>query len=62
MYNGTVHQLFTDSVRREAVYNILIEIWTPRKLTALIKMFLNKTYSRVRIGNNLSESFLFRMV
>jgi hypothetical protein len=37
-YNGTVHQLFTDfkkaydSVRREALYNILIEFGIPRKI------------------------------
>jgi hypothetical protein len=55
-YNGTVHQLFIDfkkaydSVRREALYNILIEFGIPRKLVGLIKMCLNETYSRVRIG------------
>jgi hypothetical protein len=55
-YNGTVHQLFIDfkkaygSVRREALYNILIEFGIPRKLVALIKMCLDETYSRVRIG------------
>jgi hypothetical protein len=39
-----------DSVRREALYNILIEFGIPRKLVGLIKMCLNETYSRVRIG------------
>jgi hypothetical protein len=40
-YNGTVHQLLTDfnktydSVRREALYNILIEFGIPRKLVGL---------------------------
>jgi hypothetical protein len=29
----------------------------PRKLVGLIKMCLNETYSRVRIGKNLSEKF-----
>jgi hypothetical protein len=44
--NGTVHQLFIDfkkaydSVRREALYNILIEFGIPRKLVGLIKMCL----------------------
>jgi hypothetical protein len=38
-YNGTVH----DSVRREALYNILIEFGIPRKLVGLIKMCLNET-------------------
>jgi hypothetical protein len=62
-YNGTVHQMFIDfkkaydSVRREALYNILIEFGIPRKLVGLIKMCLNETYSGVRIGKNLSDKF-----
>jgi hypothetical protein len=42
-YNGTVHQLFIDfkkaygSVRREALYNILIEFGIPRNLVGLKK-------------------------
>jgi hypothetical protein len=57
-YNGTVHQLFIDfkkaydSVRRAALYNILIEFGIPRKLVRLIKMCLNETYSRVRYRQN----------
>jgi hypothetical protein len=53
-----VHQLFIDfqkaydSVRREALYNILIEFGIPRKLVGLIKMCLNETYGRVRTGMN----------
>jgi hypothetical protein len=62
-YNGTVHQLSIDfkkaydSVRREALYNNLIEFGIPRKLGGLIKMCLNETYSRVRIGKYLSDKF-----
>jgi sorting nexin-29 len=62
-YNGTVHQVFIDfkkayhSVRREALYNILIEFEIPRKVVGLIEMCLNETYSRVRIGKNLSDKF-----
>jgi hypothetical protein len=62
-YNGTVHQLFIDfkkvydSVRREALYNILIEFGMPRKLVGLIKMCLCETYSRVHVGKNLSDKF-----
>jgi hypothetical protein len=52
-YNGTVHQLFIDfkkaydSVRREALYNILIEFGIPRELVGLIEMCISETYSRV---------------
>jgi hypothetical protein len=61
-----VHHLFIDfkkaydSVRREALYNILIEIGIPKKLIRLIKMCLTETYSRVRVGKNLSEMFPIR--
>jgi sorting nexin-29 len=46
-----------DSVRREVLYKILIEFGVPMKLIRLIKMRLNETYSKVRIGRHLSESF-----
>jgi hypothetical protein len=58
-----LHQLFIyfkkayDSVRREVLHNILTEFGIPRKLVGLIKMCLNKTYSRVRIGKNLPDKF-----
>jgi hypothetical protein len=63
VYKGRVHQLFIDfkkaydSVRREVLYNILIEFGVPMKLVRLIKMCLNETYSRVHIGKHLSDSF-----
>ena len=62
-YNEAVHQLFIgfkkayDSVRREVLYNILIEFGIPKKLIRLIKMCLTETYSRVRVGKNLSDMF-----
>jgi hypothetical protein len=40
-----------------ALYNILIEFGVPMKLVRLIKMSLNETYSNVRIGKHLSDSF-----
>jgi hypothetical protein len=46
-----------DSVRREVLYNIPIEFGMPRKIVGLIKMCLNETHSRVRIGKNLSDKF-----
>jgi hypothetical protein len=45
-----VHELFIDfkkaydSVRREVLYNILIEVGVPMKLVRLTKMCLNKIY------------------
>jgi hypothetical protein len=42
------------------LYNILIEFGVPLKLLRLIKMCLNETYSKVRIGKHLSESFPFQ--
>jgi hypothetical protein len=44
-------------VGREVLYNILIEFGVPMKLVRLIKMCLNETYSKVRIGKHLSVSF-----
>jgi len=49
-----------DSFRKEALYNILIEFAHPMKLVRLIKMCLPETYSRVRVGKNLSDMFPIR--
>jgi len=62
-YNEAVHQHFIDfekaydSVSREVLCNILIEFGVPVKLASLIKMCLTETYSRVRVGKNLSDIF-----
>jgi hypothetical protein len=62
-YNGMVHQLFIDfkkaydSIKREVLYNILLEFGISKKLVRLIKMCLNETYSKVRIGKRLSDKF-----
>jgi hypothetical protein len=65
-YNGTVHQLFIDfkkaydSVRREKLYNILIQFGIPKKLVQLVKVCLSDPTSKVRIGNIISDSFGIR--
>jgi hypothetical protein len=65
-YNEAVHQLFIDfkeaydSVRREVLYNILIEFGIPMKLVRLIKVFLNETCSRVQVGKHLCDMFPIR--
>jgi hypothetical protein len=62
-FNETVNQLFVnfkkayDSVRREVLYNILIQFGIPMKLVRLIKMCLNETYSKVRIGKHRFDNF-----
>jgi hypothetical protein len=58
-----VHQLFIDfkkacdSVKKEVLYNILLEFCVPKKLVRLIKMCLNETYSTVHVGKLLSDKF-----
>ena len=42
------------------MYNILIESGVPKKLVRLVKMCLTETYSRVRVGKNLSDRFPIR--
>jgi hypothetical protein len=39
------------------LYNILVEFGVPIKLVRLIKMRLNETYNKVRIGKHLSDNF-----
>jgi hypothetical protein len=53
-------------VRREVLYdisyNILIEFGVPMKPVRLIKMCLNETYIKVRIGKHFSDSFSIQNV
>jgi len=57
------HQVFIDfkkaydSVREGILCNNLTEYGIPMKLAKLIKMFLNETYSRVRVVKHLSDMF-----
>ncbi len=61
-----MHQLFIDfkkaydSVRREVLYNILIESGITMKVVRLIKMCLAEMYSRVQVSKNLSDMFPIR--
>jgi hypothetical protein len=62
-WNEAVHQLFVDFkkaydlVRMEVLYNILTESGMLLILVRLIKMCLNETYSRVRVGKHLCVRF-----
>ena len=42
---------------RESLYNILIKFGVPKELVRLIKICLDGTQSKVRIGDYLSSSF-----
>jgi hypothetical protein len=44
-------------VRRELLYNMLIEFGILMKLVSPKKMCLNETYSRVWLGKHLSDMF-----
>jgi len=66
IFGTIVHQLFIDFkkaydlVRRDVLYNILVEYGIPKKLVRLIKMCPTATYSRVRVGKNLSDIYPIR--
>jgi hypothetical protein len=47
-------------VRREVLYNILVELASLMKLVRLIKLSLNESYSKVSIAKHFSESFPFQ--
>ena len=49
-----------DSVRREVLYNNLIEFGIPMKVVRLIKMCLTEACSTVQVGKNLSNMFPIR--
>jgi hypothetical protein len=43
-------------IRRAVLYNIL-RVWVPMKLLMLINMCLNKIYSKICVGEHLSDNF-----
>jgi hypothetical protein len=55
---SAIHQLkkVCDTVRREVLYNILIEFGVPMKLV-MLKMCSNETFSKVHIGKHLFDMF-----
>ena len=66
-YNEVVNQLYIDlkkaydSVRREVLYNILIEFGIALKLVWLIKTCLNETCGRVWVVTHLSYIILMQI-
>jgi len=45
------------SVKRGVLHNIPLESGMPKKLVRLIKICLNETYSKIRVGKLLSDTF-----
>jgi len=64
--NEAVHQLYIDfkkayeRVKREVLSNILIEFGIPMKVVRLIKVYLNESCNRVRVGKHVSDVFPIR--
>jgi hypothetical protein len=54
---STTNQKTYDSVRREVMYIILIKCGVTMKPVRFVKVCLNETCSKVRIGKHLSDSF-----
>jgi hypothetical protein len=65
-YNEAVHELFIDikkaydSVRREVLYNILMEFGIPKKLIQVIKMCLCKCTLMCVCGTDLLDKYKFQ--
>jgi hypothetical protein len=55
-YRELVHQLLAD-FKKAYGYNILTRFVVPMRLVRLIKMCLNKTYTKVCISKHLSDNF-----
>jgi hypothetical protein len=50
-----------NSIKREVLYNNMLEFGISKKLVRIIKMCLNETFSKVRIGKLCLINFLSRM-
>ena len=65
-FGNDVYQLFIDfkkaydSIKREKLYNIMLEFGIPKKLVRLVRVCMSDTFSRVRIGKDLSDEFCIR--
>jgi sorting nexin-29 len=66
-HDTDLHMLFVDfkqafdSVCRDALYKGLEEVGIPGKLIRLVRMTLDNTRARVKVGTKLSDSFIFNM-
>jgi hypothetical protein len=65
-YNAVVHQLLTlfkkayDAVRREVLYNTLVEFGITMKQVRLKQKYLSETDSKVWVGKHLSDTFTIK--
>jgi hypothetical protein len=51
-----------DSIRREALYDILTELSIPMKLVRKMRMRLNENYDSVRVDKHFSDMFPIKSV
>jgi len=62
-FGQPVHQLFIDfkkaydSIEREKMFEILIRLGIPKKLVSMVQVCLKDSRGRVKIGNQMSETF-----
>lgn len=65
-FGQVLHQLFVDfkkaydSTKRNKMYQILVFLGVPKKLVKLVRVCLNESSGRVRVGDNVSEPFQIR--
>jgi hypothetical protein len=60
-----IHMLFIDfkeaceSIRRDELYEVMLRMGIPVKITNLVRMFMDNTSAKAKVGNKLSEPFQF---